>query len=150
MSFQIAIRAQTFKIPKKSVLLTIGGLANKYELLDTARELYDNGFRIYATVDTYKFLMTQGIKAKMVYKAHNVEKKDSVLHMIEDKKIDFIVNVPNNPDRKAITDGYKIRRKAIDYNVPLITNIQLAKAVVNAFTRKKLSDIEVLSWDKFC
>jgi carbamoyl-phosphate synthase large subunit len=138
-----------FRIPKKSVLLSIGGMQNKYELLKTALLLEKHGFIIYATEDTHIFLDDHDIKSKMVYKAHNVHKKDSVLNMIEDKRIELIINIPSNPNIIAISDGYKIRRKAIDYNIPLITNIQLAEAAVLAITKKKPEDISVLSWDKF-
>ncbi|MBN2458487.1 carbamoyl-phosphate synthase (glutamine-hydrolyzing) large subunit [Candidatus Woesearchaeota archaeon] len=138
-----------FRIPKKSILLSIGGPENKHKLLRPVKKLLDKGFKIYATDDTSKFLNSNGVKAKMVYKAHNEDSKNSVLEMIDKKEIELIINIPNNPDRVALSDGYVIRRKATDHNVPLITNVQLAKAVIDAITGIEIEDIDVKSWDEF-
>jgi carbamoyl-phosphate synthase large subunit len=138
-----------FRIPKKSVLFSIGGDDNKYKMLESAKRLEENGFTIYGTDDTAKFLQKKGVKATMVYKAHNRPKPKNVLTLIEKRKIELIINVPNNINKKIATDGYLLRRKASDYNVPLITNLQLARAVINAILKKKLDDIEIIAWDEF-
>jgi carbamoyl-phosphate synthase large subunit len=138
-----------FRIPKKSILFSIGGDDNKYKMLESAKKLKENGFIIYGTNDTAKFFNRKGIKTTMVYKAHNRPKPKNILTLIEKRKIELIINIPNNINKKIATDGYLLRRKASDYNIPLITNLQLGKAVVNAILKKELDDIRIMAWDEF-
>ena len=137
------------RIPKKTVLLSTGGAKQKAEMLDAARQLSDNGYELYATGGTSKYLTENGVKNTLVYWPSEEGKQPQALALLHEKKIDMVVNIPKDLTPRELTDGYKIRRASIDLNVPLITNSRLASAFINAFCTIKLDDIEIKSWAEY-
>ena len=138
-----------YRIPKKTVLLSTGGAKQKAEMLDAARQLSDNGYELYATGGTSKYLTENGVKNTLVYWPSEEGKQPQALALLHEKKIDMVVNIPKDLTPRELTDGYKIRRASIDLNVPLITNSRLASAFINAFCTIKLDDIEIKSWAEY-
>ena len=138
-----------YRIPKKTVLLSTGSAKQKAAMLDAARQLVDNGYELYATGGTSRFLDENGIKNTLVYWPSDEGKEPQALTLLHDKKIDMVVNIPKNLTTHELTNGYKIRRASIDLNVPLITNSRLASAFINAFCTEKLDDIEIKSWAEY-
>ena len=137
-----------YKIPRKTVLLSSGNAHQKVALLDAARLLHRKGYTIYATVGTQQFLSDNGIPAITVYMpSHN--RKPSAVEMLHNKEIDMVVNIPKNLTPTELGDGYKIRRAAVDLNIPLVTNSRLASAFIKAFCDLSLSDIKIKSWDEY-
>lgn len=137
-----------YKIPKKSIMVSSGDSKSKVDLLDACKVLQDNQFDIYATGGTKKFLEENGVTAKVV--GWPDEKKDhNIMDMISNHQFDLIVNIPKNHTRRELTNGYKIRRGAIDHNIPLITNARLASAFIEAFCSIKEKDIQIKSWQEY-
>ena len=124
------------RIPKKTVLLSTGGGKQKAEMLEAAKRLVKNGYKLYATSGTSRFLNENGISNK-------------VLDVLRDKKIDMVVNIPKDLTPRELTNGYSIRRAAIDLNIPLITNTRLASAFITAFTTMRVEDIEIKAWSEY-
>ncbi|MDE7388463.1 MAG: carbamoyl-phosphate synthase large subunit, partial [Muribaculaceae bacterium] len=137
------------RIPAKSVLLSMGTPKQKADLLDAAHQLYNHGYKLYATGGTFQFLADNGIPAIRVYWPSQPDMQPQALDLLHSKQIDMVVNVPKNLTPTELSNGYKIRRAAIDLNVPLITNARLAGAFINAFTSMSLDDIEIRSWDEY-
>ena len=118
-------------------------------MLDAARQLVTNGYELYATGGTSKYLTDNGIANTQVYWPSEEGMEPQALTMLHDKKIDMVVNIPKDLSPRELTNGYKIRRAAIDLNVPLITNSRLASAFISAFCTKKLDEIEIKSWEEY-
>lgn len=137
------------RIPKKNILLSNGGAKQKAEMLDAARMLIDNGYNLYATSGTSTFLKENGVPNTCVYWSSDEGKEPQALSLLHDKKIDMVVNIPKDLTPRELTNGYKIRRAAIDLNIPLITNSRLAIAFINAFCTVKLDDIDIKSWAEY-
>ena len=137
------------RIPKKSILLSTGGAKQKAEMLDAARQLLQHGYTLYATGGTSKYLMENGIDNTLVYWPSEKGMHPQALDMLHEHKIDMVVNIPKDLTVSELSNGYKIRRAAIDLNVPLITNSRLASAFINAFCSLNLDEIDVKSWDEF-
>lgn len=137
------------RIPKKNILLSTGGAKQKAAMLDAARQLVCNGYKLYATVGTSKYLTENGIENTLVYWPSDSDKKPQALDMLHNHEIDMVVNIPKDLTVSELSNGYKIRRAAIDLNVPLITNGRLASAFINAFCRVKLDDIDIKSWEEY-
>ncbi len=137
------------RIPQKSVLLSTGTAKQKADMLDSAHLLHNHGYKIYATGGTHQFLNDNGIPAIRVYWPSQPDMQPQALDLLHDKQIDMVVNVPKNLTPTELSNGYKIRRAAIDLNVPLITNARLAAAFISAFTSMSLDDIEIKSWDEY-
>lgn len=137
------------RIPKKNILLSTGGAKQKAAMLDAARQLVGNGYKLYATVGTSKYLTENGIENTLVYWPSDSDKKPQALDMLHNHEIDMVVNIPKDLTVSELSNGYKIRRAAIDLNVPLITNGRLASAFINAFCRVKLDDIDIKSWEEY-
>ena len=143
-----ALIATGYRIPKKSVLISSGGVKGKVDLLEPVRELAKNGYKIYATGGTAKFFNENGVKATAVaWPDENGE--NNVMDMIADHQFELIINVPKNHTKRELTNGYRIRRGAIDHNIPLMTNTRLAKAFIQAFCDLKEEDIKVKSWQEY-
>ena len=138
-----------YKIPKKSVLLSTGSAKQKADMLDAAATLYAKGYKLYATGGTYKYLVDNNIPAIQVYWPSEEGQYPQALDMLHNKEIDLVVNIPKNLTSKELSNGYKIRRAAIDLNIPLLTNARLASAFVDAISRYSMDDIEVKSWDEY-
>lgn len=137
------------RIPEKNILLSTGGPKQKAETLDAARQLVKNGYKIFATVGSSKFLTENGVENTMVYWPSDADKHPQALDMLHRHEIDLVVNIPKDLTVSELSNGYKIRRAAIDLNVPLITNSRLASAFINAFCRVKLDDIDIKAWNEY-
>ena len=144
--------ATGYKIPSKDkgIMLSSGGAKEKASLLDAAQALVKNGYTIYATAGTAKFLNENNVKATAVGWPDE-EHKDlpNVMQMIADHKFDLIVNIPKNHTKRELTNGYRIRRGAIDHNIPLITNARLASAFIEAFCTLSQDQIQIKSWQEY-
>ena len=136
------------RVPEKNILLSTGGAKQKASMLDAARELKENGYNLYATGGTSRFLTENGIENTLVYWP-NEEGHPQALDMLHQKQIDMVVNIPKNLTEGEISNGYKIRRAAIDLNIPLITNARLASAFIHAFCKIKTDDIVIKSWSEY-
>lgn len=137
------------RVPGKSVLLSTGTAKQKADMLDSAHLLHEKGYKIYATGGTHQFLNDNGIPAIRVYWPSQPDMQPQALDLLHNKEIDMVVNVPKNLTPTELSNGYKIRRAAIDLNVPLLTNARLAAAFISAFTSMSLDDIEIKSWDEY-
>ena len=137
------------RIPAHTVLLSTGGAKQKAEMLDAAKELIKNGYELYATVGTSKYLTENNIPNTMVYWPSDENKTPQALDLLHDKKIDMVVNIPKDLTPRELTNGYKVRRAAVDLNVPLITNSRLASAFIHAFCTLKPEDIDIKSWEEY-
>ncbi len=138
-----------YRIPKKGILLSTGTPRQKADMLDTAHILHNKGYVIYATGGTQQFLADNGIPAIRVYWPSQADMQPQALQLLHDKEIDLVVNIPKNLSTTELSNGYKIRRAAIDLNIPLLTNARLAAAFINAFTTLPVDNIEIQSWDKY-
>lgn len=136
-------------IPKKTILLSTGAAKQKAEMLDAAKKLVENGYELYATGGTSKYLDENGVRNTRVYWPSEEGKEPQALTLLHEKKIDMVVNIPKDLTPRELTDGYKIRRASVDLNVPLVTNSRLASAFINAFCTLKLSDIDIKSWAEY-
>ena len=137
------------RVPEKSILLSTGSPKQKADMLDAAHMLHNKGYKIYATGGTHQFLNYNGIPAVRVYWPSQPDMQPQALDMLHNKEIDLVVNIPKNLSSTELSNGYKIRRAAIDLNVPLLTNARLASAFILAFTTLSLDDIEIRSWDEY-
>ena len=137
------------RIPKKTVLLSTGGGKQKAEMLDAAKRLVNNGYELYATSGTSHFLTENGIANTTVYWPTDEGMEPKVLDVLREKKIDMVVNIPKDLTPRELTNGYSIRRAAIDLNIPLITNTRLASAFITAFTTMRIEDIEIKAWSEY-
>ena len=136
------------RIPEKNILLSTGSAKQKAEMLDAARTLVENGYKLFATSGSSKYLTENGIENTMVFWPSE-DKQPQAIDMLHNHEIDLVVNIPKDLTAGELTNGYKIRRAAIDLNVPLITNSRLASAFINAFCRVKLDDIDIKSWAEY-
>ena len=144
--------ATGYKIPskQKGIMLSSAGAKEKPSLLDAAHALVKNGYTIYATEGTAKFLNENGATAIAVgWPDQEHENLPNVMEMISNHQFDLIINIPKDHTRRELTNGYKIRRGAIDHNIPLITNARLAKAFIEAFCQLSLEDIQIKSWQEY-
>ena len=143
-----ALIATGYRIPEKRILMSSGGVKGKVALLEPARQLAKKGFEVYATAGTAKFLKENEVPVITVgWPDENSE--NNVMDMIAEHKFDLIINVPKNQTRRELTNGYRIRRGAIDHNIPLMTNVRLAKAFIEAFCAIKQQDIKIKSWQEY-
>ena len=145
-----ALIATGYKIPKQSVLLSSGATKSKVDLLDASHMLSKNGYHLYATAGTAAFLNSHGIPTTPVFwpdERPNAE--NNVMKMIAAHQFDLIVNIPKNHSKRELTNGYRIRRGAIDHNIPLMTNARLARAFIEAFCKMKQEDIQIKSWQEY-
>ena len=135
-------------IPKKNVLFSTGPAKSKAELLESARQLHKKGYNLYATGGSQKFLVDNDVPATLVYWP-NEKKSPNTIELLQEKKIDLVVNIPKNLTPTELRNGYKIRRTSIDFNVPLITNTRLARAFIQSFCNMSIDDISIKSWDEY-
>ena len=145
-----ALIATGYKIPKKSVLFSSGATKSKVDLLDASHMLHQKGYDLYATAGTAAFLNSHGIPTTPVFwPDERPHAENNVMKMIAEHKFELIVNIPKNHTKRELTNGYRIRRGAIDHNIPLITNARLAKAFIEAFCHLKQEDIQIKSWQEY-
>ncbi|MGN1212095.1 MAG: carbamoyl-phosphate synthase (glutamine-hydrolyzing) large subunit [Candidatus Cryptobacteroides sp.] len=144
-----------YSIPRKNILISSGDALNKADLLGACRILAEHGFSIYATGGSHKYLVENGVPSTMVLWPSEADDEELVakygqaLKMIQDKEIDLVINVPKNYTETELKNGYMIRRAAVDFNIPLITNARLATAFVRAFCGMDVDDIQIKSWDQY-
>lgn len=137
------------RIPEKNILLSTGSAKQKADMLDAAKMLVEHGYKLYATGGSSKFLKDNGVDNTRVYWPSETGKRPQALEMLHNKQIDMVVNIPKDLTPHELSNGYKIRRAAIDLNIPLITNSRLASAFINAFCTVKLEDIDIKSWEEY-
>jgi len=138
-----------FRLPKKNILLTIGKLEDKTDLLPAMEKLNDMGFSLYATGRTHEFLESRGIPSALLYKISE-PRGPNISEYLEKKRLDLVINIPQHYSAAEMTDGYNIRRLAIDRGIPLITNVQLAKRLVEAMEKVKVEELSPRPWKSFC
>ena len=144
-----AMLAVGYDIPKKNVMVSSGSARSKVDLLDGCRMLYEKGYQIYATAGTRKFLVENGIDNAIEVSWPDEHRDNNVMDMIAGHAFDLIINVPKNYTKHEMTNGYKIRRAAIDHNIPLITNARLAGAFIESFCAVSLQNIPIKSWKEY-
>ena len=137
------------RIPKKNILLSTGGAKQKVAMLDAAKMLLENDYNLYATGGTSKFLTENGIQNTLVLWPSEEGDAPKALDLLHNHTIDMVVNIPKNLTSSELSNGYKIRRAAIDLNVPLITNARLASAFIYAFCTTKIEDIDIKAWGEY-
>ena len=137
-----------FKLPNKTILLSTGPIDSKAEFLESTKILNDMGYCFYATGGTAEFMKANNIPVELLYWPLE-EKEPNTLTYIADGKIDLVINIPKNIEKEELDNDYLIRRKAVDFDVPLITNLQLAKRFVESIQRTKISDLKIKSWDEY-
>ena len=147
-----ALIATGYRLPKKNILISSGAVKGKVALLEPARELVKNGYNIFATAGTAKFFKENG-QFKHCNRRYNEwpdeDAENNVMNMIQAHQLDLIINVPKNHSNRELTNGYRIRRGAIDHNIPLMTNVRLAKAFIEAFCALSLDDVKIKSWQEY-
>jgi len=144
-----AMLAVGHRIPQKNILLSTGDGKQKADMLAASAMLRDHGYKLFATPGTSRYLSENGIENTLVHWPSEEGQEPQALSLLHEKKIDMVVNVPKNLSSGELTNGYKIRRAAIDLNVPLITNARLASAFIQAFCTMKLDDLEIRSWQEY-
>jgi len=137
-----------YKIPKKTVLFSTGPAKSKVDLLEAAKLLHAKGYELYATAGSQRFLVENGVPATEVFWPSD-NKQPNAVEMIHDKKIDLVVNIPKNFSTSELDNGYKVRRAAIDFNVPLLTNSRLASAFIQSFCKQDVDEIEIRHWGEY-
>ncbi len=137
------------RVPSRGVLLSTGTPKQKADMLDAAHELANRGYTIYATGGTHAYLNDNGIPAIRVYWPSQSDMQPQAIDLLHEHKVDMVVNIPKNFTDMELSNGYKIRRAAIDLNIPLLTNARLASAYIDAFTTHPLDEMEIKSWDEY-
>ena len=138
-----------YRIPEKNILLSTGDAKQKAELLDAAKALAEKGYNLFATGGSWKYLVENNIPATRVYWPTEPSMEPQAMDMLTNKQIDMVVNIPKNLTKEELENGYKVRRAAVDFNIPLITNARLASAFINAFCNVPLEKIQIKSWDEY-
>ena len=137
------------RIPKKTVLLSTGTSKQKVAMLEAARMLADNGYELYATGGTHRFLAENDIPSELVHWPSEEGVEPQALKLMQERKSDMVVNIPRGLSAGELDNGYKIRRAAIELNIPLITNARLASAFIEAFCTLSMDDIQIKSWQEY-
>jgi carbamoyl-phosphate synthase large subunit len=147
-AFLKSLLAVGYDFPEKNIMLSTGPFESKAKFLPTAKRLQDLGYELFATQGTSDFMQYHGIRSQVLY--WPLQKKEpNAMSYIADGKLDLIINIPKSIDEEELTNDYLIRRKAIDHNVPLITNLQFAERFIDAIGRIKLEDLAIKSWDEY-
>ena len=138
-----------YRIPRRSVLLSTGTAKDKAAMLEAARKLHDHGYVLYATGGTSRYLTDNGIPNTLVYWPSQEQMQPQALDLLHQHEIDMVVNIPKDLTQGELRNGYRLRRAAVDLNIPLITNARLASAFINAFTTLSLDDLAIRSWSEY-
>ncbi|MEG1649385.1 MAG: carbamoyl-phosphate synthase large subunit, partial [Rikenellaceae bacterium] len=138
-----------YTIPKKTVMISSGDARSKVEILAPARLLIERGYELFATKGTAEFLTSHGVEVRTLAWPDQKESGETVLDYIRDKKLDLVINIPKNLSKDELNNDYTIRRSAIDFNIPLITNARLANAFITAFCRLSKSEVQIKSWNEY-
>jgi len=137
-----------YKVPRKSILLSTGPARSKVELINSARALVEKGHKLYATRGTQQFLQNAGIEAEVAYWPDE-DKSPNTIELIRSKEVDLVVNIPKDLSASELNNDYSIRRSAVDYNIPLITNARLASAFILAYCKLDIKDLAIKSWEEY-
>ncbi len=137
-----------FKLPKKNVLLSTGPVESKAELLADVKILKEMGFNLFATKGTADFLKANGVESEILYWPLDM-KEPNVMSYISDRKIDLVINIPKNIEKEELDNDYLIRRRAVDFDVPLITDLQIARRFIEAMSRKGIDELKIKAWDEY-
>jgi carbamoyl-phosphate synthase large subunit len=137
-----------YRVPRKSILLSTGPARSKVELLNSARALKEKGYKLYATRGTQLFLENAGVEAEVAYWPDE-KMSPNTIELISSREVDLVVNIPKDLSATELNNDYTIRRSAIDFNVPLLTNSRLASAFILAFCKLDQEDIAIKSWDEY-
>ena len=137
-----------FAVPKSNILLSTGPIKSKAYLLEEARKLAEMGFTLYATEGTSKFLEQNGVQTTMLHWPLDKEEPNALTY-IQERKIDLVINIPKSLEEQELTNDYLIRRKAVDFNIPLLTNAQIAKLFIESIYKKKMEELEIKSWEEY-
>jgi len=138
-----------YRIPKKTILISSGPTRGKIELLESARMLKERGFLIYATGGTHNFFQENGIETEQVFWPDENDKQPNTLDLIKNRKVEMVINIPKDHTTREISNGYNIRRNAIDFNIPLITNARVASAFIYAICKLDLENISIKAWNEY-
>ena len=136
------------RIPKKNILLSTGPVESKAELLGSIKLLIKHGYKLYSTSGTHRFLKENGVESELLHWPDE-NKSPNTIEYLSKRKIDLVINIPKDHTKNELDNDYTIRRSAIDFNIPLITNSRLAQAYINAFCKKNIDDISIKSWDEY-
>jgi len=147
-AFLKALLSVGFNYPQKNILLSTGPFESKASFLPYAKQLQDLGFRLFATQGTADFMKYHGIQSQVLYLPLEKKEPNTVTYIVE-RKIELIINIPKSIDEDALTNDYLIRRRAVDFNVPLITNLQLAERFIDSIAKVRLEDLRIKSWDEY-
>jgi carbamoyl-phosphate synthase large subunit len=147
-AFLKAMISVGYRLPVRSILLSTGPLKNKIEFVKNAQWLQEAGITLYATRGTAEFLHEHGIQVELLHWPLE-NRKPNVLDYLAERRFDLVINIPKNYEREELTNDYTIRRKAVDYNIPLITDLQLARRFTEALAHKKLEELQIKSWDEY-
>jgi len=137
-----------YRIPKKSILISSGPTRGKVELLESARMLKERGFTIYATGGTHNFFQENGVETEQVFWPDE-DKQPNTLDLIKNRKVEMVINIPKDHTTREISNGYNIRRNAIDFNIPLITNARVASSFIYAICKIEMDDISIKAWNEY-
>jgi len=137
-----------YRIPSKGILLSTGPAKSKAELLDAARALKEKGYKLYATRGTQQFLENAGVEAEVAYWPDE-DRSPNAIELIRKGMVDMVINIPKNLSQAELSNDYSIRRSAVDYNVPLLTNTRVANAFIRAFCRLSMDDLAIKSWNEY-
>lgn len=132
----------------KGILVSSGNAKQKTQLLTPCKQLAESGYKLYATGGSYRYLVENNIPCEHVYWPSE-EMQPQALDLVRNKQVDLVINIPKNLTSGELSNGYKIRRAAIDFNVPLLTNDRLATAFINAFCTMDINDIAIKAWDEY-
>ena len=138
-----------YRIPKKNILISSGPTRSKVELLQSAKLLAERGFNLFGTEGTSKFFNDNGIPCTTLNWPDESDKKPNTIDYIKEKKLDLVINIPKDNTNRELSNGYRIRRNSIDYNIPLITNARVASAFIYAFCKYDISDLAIKSWEEY-
>mgnify|MGYP001560249621 CR=1 FL=1 len=147
-AFLKALLSAGFSLPRKNVLLTIGGESSKLRFLEPARKLHGMGLRLYATEHTSNFLRKNGIPNTRLYKVHE-NREPNIRSAIAGRKIDFVISIPNPEKRVEFDSDYRLRRMAVDFSIPILTNLQVADLFVQAIADHPLDSLAVKHWAEY-
>ena len=137
-----------YTIPQKNILLSTGDARSTIELLNSSRMLFENGYKLFASPETHQFLEANGIESEQLF-LPDENKSPNIIDFIKSKKIDLVINIPKSLSRDVLNSDYQIRRTAVDFNVPLVTNSRLASAFIYAFCKRSLESLSIKSWQEF-
>jgi carbamoyl-phosphate synthase large subunit len=138
-----------YRIPKKSILISSGPARGKIELLQSAKMLKERDFTIYSTGGTHKFFRDNGVETEEVFWPDEEEKTPNALALIKERKIEMVINIPKDHTKRELSNGYRIRRNSIDYNIPLITNARVASAFIYAICKLEVDELPIKAWNEY-